>query len=103
MKEILLGDIKNFEKHKGYTFNLEGRDIFVYFLKNSILAIDNCCSHEKYPLDDGLIDEEKKVVTCIHHGAKFDLLTGKALSLPAFNSINIYKIIKKENLLYIRI
>ena len=44
-------------------------------------AIDDTCTHDKYSLADGYIDDD--VVECALHMAKFSIRTGKALSLPA--------------------
>jgi 3-phenylpropionate/trans-cinnamate dioxygenase ferredoxin subunit len=45
-------------------------------------AIEDRCTHDDGPLAEGELDG--KVIICPRHGAKFDLTTGKALTLPAF-------------------
>jgi nitrite reductase/ring-hydroxylating ferredoxin subunit len=101
MSSISIGEEKDFEIGKGYTFNLYGEDILVYRGQKSFFAIQNECSHAKFPLEDGILNEEKCSITCIHHGAKFDLESGKVLSLPALKGIKIYKIYIVNNEVYV--
>jgi 3-phenylpropionate/trans-cinnamate dioxygenase ferredoxin subunit len=44
-------------------------------------AFADVCTHDDGPLVEG--DLEGCVVTCPRHGARFDVSTGEALSLPA--------------------
>ena len=44
-------------------------------------AIDDLCTHDGGPLAEGeLVDH---VIVCPRHGARFDVRTGRALSMPA--------------------
>ena len=51
-------------------------------------AIDDICTHDGGPLDQGTLDGNK--IECPRHGAKFDVTTGKALTLPAVRPIRSY-------------
>ncbi len=55
--------------------------IVIFNVGGDIFAIGDRCTHDDGPLGDG--DLEDHVVTCPRHGAKFDIITGKALTLPA--------------------
>ena len=44
-------------------------------------AIENICTHDGAPLDQGVLDECR--ITCPRHGAVFDVTTGNVLALPA--------------------
>lgn len=44
-------------------------------------AIDDVCTHDGGPLADGELRDHK--IACPRHGAKFDIRTGAALSMPA--------------------
>jgi 3-phenylpropionate/trans-cinnamate dioxygenase ferredoxin subunit len=46
-------------------------------------ALDDVCTHDGGPLSDGPIDAEGRTIACPRHGAKFDLATGAALTMPA--------------------
>ena len=46
-----------------------------------IYAIEDVCTHDGGPLDQGELEGER--VVCPRHGATFDVKTGDALTLPA--------------------
>jgi nitrite reductase/ring-hydroxylating ferredoxin subunit len=46
-----------------------------------IFAIEDVCTHDGGPLDQGELEGE--CVVCPRHGATFDVRTGDALTLPA--------------------
>ena len=46
-------------------------------------ALDDVCTHDGGPLSDGPIDADQGTIACPRHGAKFDLNTGAAVTMPA--------------------
>ncbi len=46
-----------------------------------IFAIEDVCTHDGGPLDQGELEGE--CIVCPRHGATFDVRTGDALTLPA--------------------
>ena len=48
----------------------------------SFYAIEDVCTHDGAPLDQGIL--EGACIVCPRHGATFDVRTGEALTLPAF-------------------
>ncbi len=52
-------------------------------------ALHDQCSHEEFPLSDGELDGNQ--VTCLLHGARFDLETGAARALPAVKPVRAYE------------
>lgn len=62
---------------------------------------ENRCSHEDFPLQEGFVDADEGWIECPKHGARFSLLTGDALTLPATKPIVKYKIEEKDSYLYI--
>lgn len=55
-------------------------------------ALDDVCTHDGGPLSDGPVDAEAKTIACPRHGAKFDLATGKALTMPATKATRSYEV-----------
>jgi 3-phenylpropionate/trans-cinnamate dioxygenase ferredoxin subunit len=53
-------------------------------------AIDDVCTHDGGPLDQGELDGD--VIECPRHGARFDVRTGKVLALPAVKALNTYRV-----------
>lgn len=57
----------------------------------TIYAIADECTHDRGPLDQGeLIGNE---VECPRHGARFDIVTGRATRLPAVRPVKTYPVV----------
>lgn len=56
---------------------------------DGLYAVDDMCSHDRGPLDQGRLIGHK--IECPRHGAQFDVTNGKALTLPAVRPIRSYK------------
>src|SRR3954468_4509967 len=46
-------------------------------------ALDDICTHDGGPLSDGPLDPDHRTIACPRHGAKFNIETGAAVSMPA--------------------
>jgi 3-phenylpropionate/trans-cinnamate dioxygenase ferredoxin component len=64
----------------------------VYNLGGELYAIEDRCSHDDGPLCEGDFDPEDGVVVCPRHGANFDIRTGEALTLPAFEPVAVFPV-----------
>lgn len=69
---------------------IRGRSIALFNLGGEFFAIDDCCSHEDAPLSEGTIEGEE--VECPWHAARFNIKTGEALSPPAYENIDTFKV-----------
>jgi 3-phenylpropionate/trans-cinnamate dioxygenase ferredoxin component len=69
---------------------IDGTPIVILNLEGQIAAIGDLCTHDNGPLGDGEIDEHE--IICPRHGARFDILTGKALGLPAVTDIPVFPV-----------
>lgn len=56
-------------------------EILLCNVNGKIYAIEDVCTHDGGPLDQGELEGEH--VVCPRHGATFDVRTGDALTLPA--------------------
>lgn len=63
-------------------------DIVLLNIDEEYYAIADVCSHDDGPLGDG--DVEGMEIICPRHGARFDIRSGKVLSLPAIVDIAAY-------------
>jgi 3-phenylpropionate/trans-cinnamate dioxygenase ferredoxin subunit len=57
---------------------VDENEILLAKVDGKIYAIANACGHLAYPLNEGRLDGH--IVTCIWHGARFDLRTGAVVS-----------------------
>jgi 3-phenylpropionate/trans-cinnamate dioxygenase ferredoxin subunit len=64
----------------------------VYNCGGELHAIEDRCTHDDGPVCLGEWDEEACTVICPRHGARFDLRTGKALSLPAYLPVRTFPV-----------
>ena len=53
-------------------------------------AIDDVCTHDGAPLDQGELEGD--LVECARHGAKFDVTSGRAVVLPAIRPVKTYPV-----------
>lgn len=70
---------------------VEEFQIALFNLDGEIYAIENICTHDGGPLGEGTIVNGHEV-KCPRHGARFDIRTGAALSLPAFEPTTRYAV-----------
>ena len=67
-----------------------GRSLVIFNLAGKLFAIADVCSHDGGPVGDGEIEEYE--IICPRHGARFDIRTGQASSLPAVVDIPSYPV-----------
>jgi 3-phenylpropionate/trans-cinnamate dioxygenase ferredoxin subunit len=60
---------------------VDGLGILLCNVDGTFYAIEDVCTHDGGPLDQGKLEGE--CVVCPRHGATFDVRTGDALTLPA--------------------
>lgn len=64
--------------------------VVIFNVDGSLYAIEDECSHEEYPLSDGILDGCE--IECVHHGARFDIMTGKNMAPPALVPVKSYEV-----------
>ncbi|KPL84537.1 biphenyl 2,3-dioxygenase [Thermanaerothrix daxensis] len=80
---------------------INNEPIVLLNLGGTLFAVGDVCTHDEGPLGDGEIDGYQ--IVCPRHGARFDVRTGKALTLPAVVDIPVYPIRIEGNEVYIGI
>jgi len=60
---------------------VEGEMVALFHVGGQFYALDDVCTHDGGPLADGELRDYK--IACPRHGAKFDIRTGAALTMPA--------------------
>ncbi len=53
-------------------------------------AIGDTCTHGDISLAEGFVEDD--TLECWAHGSKFSLLTGKPLTLPAYEPVPVYAV-----------
>lgn len=75
--DVAPGEVKVYE--------VEDHRVAVCNVDGEFHAIEDVCTHDGSPLDQGELTG--KQIKCPRHGAKFDVTTGKALTLPAVKPV----------------
>jgi 3-phenylpropionate/trans-cinnamate dioxygenase ferredoxin subunit len=66
--------------------------IGVYNCGGELFALEDRCSHDDGPLCEGDFDCAERVAVCPRHGARFDIETGQALTLPAYIPVETFPV-----------
>ena len=64
----------------------------VYNIGGELYALEDRCSHDDGPLAEGDWEAEEAVAICPRHGARFDIRTGRALTLPAYLPVDTFPV-----------
>lgn len=78
-----------------------GRRVGIFKVGAEYFAVDAICSHEHASLLMGDVDGHE--VMCPLHGARFDLRTGKHLTLPAVRPVGSYRVKAENGKIYVEI
>jgi 3-phenylpropionate/trans-cinnamate dioxygenase ferredoxin subunit len=73
----------------------------LFNLNGEFYATDDLCTHDDASLGEGELFGN--VVECPMHGARFDVRSGKALSLPAVYPVKRYEVRVVDNMVQIRL
>jgi 3-phenylpropionate/trans-cinnamate dioxygenase ferredoxin subunit len=71
----------------------EDLEIGVFNCAGTVYAIEDRCSHDDGPLIEGELDQATCTVECPRHGSRFDLVTGRPLTLPAYAPVDTFPVI----------
>jgi len=69
---------------------VDGLEILLCNVDGKIYGIEDVCTHDGGPLDQGELEGDR--VVCPRHGATFDVRTGDALTLPAVLPVMTYEV-----------
>ena len=66
-------------------------------------ALDDICTHDGGPLSEGPLDPQACTITCPRHGAKFDIRTGAALTMPATKPTAAHEVKVEGDQIFVRL
>jgi nitrite reductase/ring-hydroxylating ferredoxin subunit len=89
--ELAPGAVKRIEDPAIAVFNAEG----------TFFAISDICTHAEASLSEGQVDGE--TVECPLHGACFDLRTGEALTPPAIEPVQTFRVVVQDDDIYVEL
>ena len=83
-----LTPIEEFPEGERLFLEIEKHPIVIFNLNGEFLATGDLCTHDGAEIGDGELDGEE--IICPRHGARFNIRSGKAVSLPAVTDIPVY-------------
>jgi 3-phenylpropionate/trans-cinnamate dioxygenase ferredoxin subunit len=98
---VAISDVDSLPNGERIFVEIDKLTLVVFNLAGRYYAIADLCSHDDGPLGDG--DVEGTEIACPRHGARFDLVSGKALSLPAIVDIPAYPVRIQDGLIEVGI
>jgi 3-phenylpropionate/trans-cinnamate dioxygenase ferredoxin component len=66
------------------------RTVALFHVAGRFWATDERCTHDGGPLITGRLEDH--TIVCPRHGARFDIRTGEALTLPAFVDLAAHEV-----------
>ena len=65
----------------------------------TVHAIGDTCTHGDISLAEGFVEDN--TLECWAHGSKFELTTGKPLTLPAYEPVPVFVVVERDGNIYI--
>jgi 3-phenylpropionate/trans-cinnamate dioxygenase ferredoxin subunit len=87
--------------NKPFPAEVDERFVIVTLIDNEVYCIEDVCTHDGGALGDG--ETEDHCIACPRHGAKFDLRTGEALTMPATEATNSFKTKVEDGKVYVSV
>ena len=82
---------------------VDGVEIALFNVDNEqYYAVEDICTHDGGPLAEGDVLDTYQI-ECPRHGARFDMRTGTALKMPAFEPIETYDVVVRDGQIYLSV
>jgi len=96
---VKVGEISEFDTDTLTPFDVEGIELMGYRSNGQYIVSSRVCTHKYFDLTKGHFAEN--YVTCTLHTSTFDLRDGDALNPPAYERLNTYVTVVKDDIVYI--
>lgn len=80
---------------------VDDRLVVLFHIGGSFYCLDDVCTHDGGPLGEGELCGHE--IACPRHGAKFDVRTGRALTMPATEDTVAHDVKVEGGQVFIRI
>ena len=91
--------VEDIPEGEGRCYEIDGQAVAIFHDEGTFYAVSDTCTHEEYSLSEGFVCDH--TVECPKHGARFDLVTGEVLSLPATVSIESYRLEVRDGRIWV--
>jgi len=83
------------------TLEIDERVVVLLHVQGQFYCIDDVCTHDGGPLGDGCLDGF--LISCPRHGAKFDVRSGEAITMPATVDTVAHEVRIEDNQVLVRL
>lgn len=80
---------------------VDDRMVVLLHINEQLFCIDDVCTHDGGPLGEGMLCGYE--LACPRHGAKFDVRTGAALTMPATEPTVVHEVKIEGDKVFVRI
>ena len=96
---VKVASIQELPPGAGKVVTVDGRRIALFNVDGTVYAIDDTCTHEEASLGEGALHGD--IVACPKHGSRFNVRTGRVLSLPAVIPVSTYPVKIEDGQIYV--
>lgn len=82
--------LESLEPEVPHLVEVDGVPILLVRVGSEVFGLSHLCTHEIASLETGFVEDG--AIECPRHGARFDLRSGAALSLPATRGLTRYPV-----------
>lgn len=98
---VKVGSVDEIDETGKLLVELDDRFVIVFRTNDQWSCIDDICTHDGGTLSDGELSEG--CIACPRHGAKFDIVTGKAVTMPATQDTYAHEVKVESNDIYVKL
>ncbi len=69
---------------------VDDRLVVLFHVGGEFFCLDDVCTHDGGPLGEGALHDHQ--IACPRHGARFDVRTGRAMSMPATEATTAHEV-----------
>ena len=77
------------------------RLVVLFRMEGNVYCLDDVCTHDGGPLGEGQLDSFQ--IACPRHGAKFDIRTGEAVTMPATEPTTVHEVKVEGDEVFVRV
>jgi 3-phenylpropionate/trans-cinnamate dioxygenase ferredoxin subunit len=98
---VEVGKVDQLPEGGSKVVEVQERLVALFRVGDTVYALDDVCTHDGGPLAEGEVDDH--TVACPRHGARFSLIDGSALSMPATQATASHEVKVEDGLVYVRL
>jgi 3-phenylpropionate/trans-cinnamate dioxygenase ferredoxin subunit len=98
---IRVGKVAEFPDPGKRLLEVDDRLVVLFHVGGEFYCLDDVCTHDDGPLSEG--DLSNHTIACPRHGAKFDIRTGDALTMPATEATGSHEVRVEGSVVFVRL